>query len=70
MGRAVVVGADGTEGPVRDLAVTVRVALVVGTVASVAAMAAVAGAMDRDGGAAVAVTSPAPVGLPSESSPS
>lgn len=70
MGRAVVVGADGTEGPARDLAVTVRVALVVVTVASVAAMAAVAGAMDREGDAAVAVTSPVPVGQPSASSPS
>jgi hypothetical protein len=70
VGRAVVVGADGTGGPARVLAVTVRVALEVGTVASEAAMVAVAGAMDRDVAVVVAARSPAPVGPPSVSSPS
>ncbi len=46
MGRAVV-GDAVVGGPVRGLAVRVRVDLVGGTVASVAAMAAVAGAMGR-----------------------
>ncbi len=41
MGRAVVVGADGTEGLARGLAVTVRVVLV--AVAGVLAPGAVAG---------------------------
>lgn len=72
MGRAVVVGADGTEGPARVLAVTVRVDLAGGMGALAAAMVAVAGAMDRGVAAAVAATvrSRASVGLPSVSSPS
>lgn len=72
MGRAVVVGADGTEGPVRVLAVTVQVALGGGMGASVAAMAAVAGEMDRGVAADVAaiVKSPASVGRVSASLPS
>jgi hypothetical protein len=70
VGRAAVVGADGTEGPARALAVTVRVALEGGMVASEVAMAVVAGAMDRDVAAAVAARSLAPVVPPSVSSPS
>lgn len=70
MGRAAVVGADGTGGPARALAVTVRVALEDGMVASEAAMAAVAGAAMVAVGVAVAATSLAPVDRLSESSPS
>jgi hypothetical protein len=70
VGRAVVVGADGTEGPARVLAVTVQAALEDGTVASVAVMAAVAGAMVRAVAADVAAMSPVPVAQPSASSPS
>jgi|GEM_PF-6647340 hypothetical protein len=73
VGRAVVVGADGTEGLARVLAVTVRAVLVLvdGMEALEAAMAAVAGAMDLEAVAgAVAATSRVPVGLPSVSSPS
>lgn len=52
MGRAVVVGADGVEGPAREdpargLAERVQVVSGVAMAASAAVMAAVAGAMDR-----------------------
>ena len=73
VGRAVVVGADGTGGLARALAVTVRVALALedGMAALEAVMAAVAGAMVPAAVVAgVAVTSRAPVGRPSGSSPS
>jgi hypothetical protein len=72
VGRAVVVGADGTVAPARGLAVTVRVDLAGGMGALVAATAAVAGEMDRGVAAAVAATarSRASVGRPSASSPS
>lgn len=72
MGRAVVVGADGTEGPGRVLAVTVRAALAGGMGALVAETVAVAGEMDRDVAADVAaiVRSRALVAPASASSPS
>jgi hypothetical protein len=73
VGRAVVVGADGTGGLARVLAVTVRVALALeaGMAALEAVMAAVAGAMvPADVAADVAATSRALVVRPSASSPS
>ncbi len=69
MGRAAVGGAAGTVGPVRALAVTVRVALAGGTAALVVAMAAVAGVMGR-GAVAVGGMSLEPADLLSGSSPS
>lgn len=70
VGRAVVGGAAGTGGPVRGLAVRVRVDLEDETAASGVAMAAVAAAMVRAVAGAVGGTNLEPVDRPSESSPS
>lgn len=70
MGRAVVGGAAGTGGPVRGLAVRVRVEWEGGAAALVAAMAAVAGEMGRAVAGAVGGKSLDLAGLPSGSSPS
>jgi hypothetical protein len=70
VGRAVVGGAAGTGGPVRDLAVRVRVDLEDETAASGVAMVAVAAVMGQAVVVAVAGTSQEPVDRPSGSSPS
>ncbi len=71
MGRAVVVGAAGTEDLARVPAARVRVALAVVRVASEAAMAAVAGGMVRAvAGGAVAGMKSGPAGRGTASSSS